>query len=363
MLTHPRLQLLVLCALALAAACRQPPPPVAVTPPKPLMPERAKPVAQPLVAAPQPAVLAQAVPAAPSPLAERTWQVLLPWGKGPLQVGRSAPQEGNPEAPSSFALDTSGQIWILDQLNQRVVVLKVAADGLPQQAREPISVSATAQDLAVTADGQTLFVVDRLVARQLDVLALQEPFAHRIVSLRPDSLPNSAGITAIFARPDGVWLEYEHADLRRVATLDGVHADPLTLHGRPNADGNVLISAQKVPPAQVLVSWHAAKGEAKSAALASATVQFSPPVLAIAGLDATPAGGVWLTVDLAPDATKGASRVAVLLDAAGHEVQRAELLVPDGPQEQLRTTTVGADGAFYSMARSAEGLHIERWAR
>ena len=299
--------------------------------------------------------------------ATRTWQALLPWGDAPLQVGHSAPAEGNPEAPSSFAVTQDGRIWLLDQLNQRVLVLRMGANGMLEQALPPIPASLTTQDLAVAPDGERIFTVDRLVERNLLVRTLHEPLAFGSVSLRLDSLPDSGGITGIFPRTDGVWLEYEHADLQRVATLAGVHATRLTLHGRPLRDGQSVLRAQKVPPNQVILSAHQAAGAEKSAAIWSASLTFAAPVLAIAGVDVAPDGSAWITADLArfdaDGAPSGLARTAVVVDAEGHEAQRVELLVPEGPEEQLRTTTVGADGAFYAMARSPAGLHLERWAR
>ena len=46
------------------------------------------------------------------------------WGSGPSQLGQLTDDEASPEGPMSFLVDDDEQIWVLDQVNQRVQVFK-----------------------------------------------------------------------------------------------------------------------------------------------------------------------------------------------------------------------------------------------
>ena len=43
------------------------------------------------------------------------------WGSAPGQLGRRGGDESAPEGPMSFAVAPDGGVWVLDQVNRRVV--------------------------------------------------------------------------------------------------------------------------------------------------------------------------------------------------------------------------------------------------
>ncbi|MFH1434349.1 MAG: hypothetical protein ABIJ56_01410, partial [Pseudomonadota bacterium] len=135
----------------------------------------------------------------------------LPWGSGGAMLGRKDGDESNPEGPMSFTVSPAGEVYILDQVNFRVV--KFHADGFP--ASEVALPADTFNDIEVV-DGKTIAVLDRLARRS--VLLIDEQ-SGKIAGEHPvtgKGIPQGGGITAMFAADDGVWLEYDNAYVVRV---------------------------------------------------------------------------------------------------------------------------------------------------
>src|SRR5690349_10809377 len=73
-----------------------------------------------------------------------------PWGgsRG-NHLGRDRPQEGSPTGPMSLTMDGKGRVYVLDQVNGRVV--RYGADGKPEG--EVDLKNNTAHDIALGKDG------------------------------------------------------------------------------------------------------------------------------------------------------------------------------------------------------------------
>ena len=87
------------------------------------------------------------------------------WGSGEGNLGHSRPDEANPEAPMSLTVDAQGQVWILDQVNDRLV--KLDRNG-KVVATVPLTVQ-SAQDVVIAPDG-TALVLDRLVDKSIALI-------------------------------------------------------------------------------------------------------------------------------------------------------------------------------------------------
>src|SRR5687768_13796938 len=71
-----------------------------------------------------------------------------PWGGGEKDLGRDQPGEGSPSGPMSFTVDSRGRVWVLDQVNGRIVRFKNGEiDGALPLDRP------RAQDIAIGEDG------------------------------------------------------------------------------------------------------------------------------------------------------------------------------------------------------------------
>ncbi len=274
----------------------------------------------------------------------------LPWGAQARQLGRVLGGEQNPEGPMSLDADAAGQVWLLDQVNQRLV--RLGRQGQWHQIAAP----RTAQELAIDDQGQP-WVLDRLVGKQLLRLDAQSGAQLQHISLQaPDQEPWL--ITALQIHGGGLYAEYEHSELRR---LTGSGAS--VLQGRPTRDQQWLLKALRVPPDRVAVAGRAA-GEAADAAPGLAIqTQFDKPVAQLVELAAVEAQRIWLVADLVqldPEGRPSARyRQAVVLDSAGTVVLRRDLCAPYGPEEQLRSARLGRDGHLYNLCLGATGATIE----
>ena len=178
-------------------------------------------------------------PAAASTAPVRELVFRLGWGSGPQELGHKTPEEAAPEGPMSFAMGPGDSIWVLDQVNFRVQVVERG-----RVARSIPLLNDTYQDLAVDARGR-LALVDRLALRHVAYLDGAGQ-AWRFTDIEGPGLPEGGGVTALFLRPDGVWLEWAHTHLVRVADGRGVPDSKRPVRwGRFSADAKRLYRATK----------------------------------------------------------------------------------------------------------------------
>jgi hypothetical protein len=314
-------------------AARAPAPPPAAPPATPPAARRAP--APPAAAAPAPVTVA----------------VRAAWGAGPADLGRSRPAEGAPAGPMSLAVDGSGSVYVLDQVNARVQVF--AAGRALRQIPLP---GDTFQDLALGRDG--LVLLDRLARRALTFVDERGTVRHE-VALEGAGVPEGGGVTGLFVRDDGAWVEVEHRGLVRVADAAG-RADPArpTQPGRLAADGRAYLRAVRAAPDAALVLAAPAAGAGELALLAQPT--FAWPVQRLSALESDRAGRVYLGAVVADQATGDEREVVVVLAPGGAEAARLTLPPRPGPEEQLRPLVLGADGAIYQLACEPDAAVIRR---
>ncbi len=182
-------------------------------------------------------------PSAPGKAAAAGGEVVarFGWGSGEGRLGRSRPQEGNPEGPMSLTTGRNGAVVVLDQVNQRMVRLDrngkvLGTTSLPVQA---------AQDVVLAKDG-TAVVLDRLADRSLAIIGPDGAIKGEL-ALVGKGLPEGGAATGVFLDGDDVYVEREHGDLVRAGTTAGVN-DPLRpeVPGRPTRDGRTFLSATLV---------------------------------------------------------------------------------------------------------------------
>src|SRR5262249_38516369 len=131
-----------------------------------------------------------------------------PWGGQDLaHLGREHPEEGNPMAPMSFAIDARGRALILDEVNGRIV--RYGADGRPETSF-PMD-RPTAQDIAAASDGSTA-VLDRFGTQEVAIYD-QNGALRGAVPLAGDSIEDTGEITGLFVDGKDVYVEREHGPL------------------------------------------------------------------------------------------------------------------------------------------------------
>lgn len=356
------------CALTLVAPVALAPLP-GCTQARPLAQARplvqAQPVTVPAEAKPEPAANGQ-----PS----LGWRVRtrhqLAWGQGLAAVGRAGGSEQNPEAPMSLDVDAEGRLWLLDQVNARVLRL---VEGQPTVA---LKASRTAQELVVGAD--RVWLLDRLVARQAVALEPSSGKTLASVALNRSDIGEPGALTALQLVDGALWAEVGHAHWQRLADAAGQPTVPARIEGRLSARGDLVLRALRVPTAagsangrdvftgRAVVTGKAAAAGTDAPPVWSAEATFELPVHALEELAGDSQGRVWLVADLvridAADQPLERRRVAVVWGADGRELARVELCAPDGPEETLRSARLGHDGKLYNLCVRQAGVTVQEVA-
>jgi hypothetical protein len=290
-----------------------------------------------------PSATAAAPPAANVVIAAR-------WGPGRGELGRSRPQEGNPEGPMSFA-SAGEDLLVLDQVNRRVV--RYDARGA---VKDTFKASPTTQDIAVAKDG-TIVLLDRLVDKTVRLVdARGRPVGS--LTLPADRIPNPGLVTGVFVDGKDVYVEKEHGVLTRIGTTDGRSTDATDaaeLTGRPSKDGTLLLMAVlSAPEARVsLNAFDRALGTLRFAR----SIPFARPVREIVLLDTGRRGTIYV------GATAGSPlmvHVACLDPSDGHAIGRLTMPSSDVEEESFRDFVVDDDGTIIASIRSEEGVEYRR---
>ena len=327
--------------------------------PEPPIPSIEKRVTGPAPAAPRPAPAATVAAARPGSEPQRDPGVVFTagWGSAPGELGHDIPEEGAPEGPMSFVVDSRGRVFVLDQINRRVQIFE---PGKPPRII-PLDRD-TFQDLALRGDGG-LALLDRLAGKELVLLDDQGAETGR-VPLVGDGVSEGGAATALFQRDDGAWVEVEHRELVRLTDAEG-RADPKrpSLTGRPTPDGRSLLRARLQRPSTAVVTILPVAGGPPR----EMRVDFALRVGHLVALAADASGRIFVAAHLmrlrdGPPYDVLESRLElVVLDTAGEELARQRLPAPGGPEEQFRSIRVGADGAVYQLVLDESGATMRRW--
>ncbi len=275
------------------------------------------------------------------------------WGAGLGQLGRSRPEEGNPEAPMSFAVGRGGVALVLDQVNGRMV--RYGADGtvldaLPTTQQVP-------QDLVQARDGTTL-VLDRLGDKTVAVLKDGKLVGD--LPLEGKSVGEAGGVTGVFVDGEDVYVEREHGPLVRVGDTSGrPDSEQPEVPGRPSRDGQSFVMAG-------IVDALAGRLFVNSVARPSLERRFTrelrvgQPALSIILLDTDLSGVIYLAAVLDPRLGGGPGvpsvKLLCLAAADGAPLGSADLPANTGPEETLRDLVVlDAGGVIYAQ-RTEQGV-------
>ncbi|MBI5486420.1 MAG: hypothetical protein HY905_03720 [Deltaproteobacteria bacterium] len=299
------------------------------------------------------------IAATPAAAAEPEVVVRTEWGAQPGQLGKRDARESAPEGPMSFAVAPDGDVWVLDQVNRRLA--RFDADGRFLATLD--LASETFQGLAVGPAGQ-LVLMDRLAARLVRVL---DPDGQVLgeVALEGYGIAEGGGTTALFARDDGVWVEYDHR--RTVRVLDAQSRDPYyrrALEGRPLGSADVAGQARLDGPSAVALHT---VDRGTGTTLAQATLRFDEPVRRIVELSGDAQGDVVLAVHLATEdpardyAVVHEELAVLVLDGALVERRRLSTAPSTGPWEQFKELEVESDGTIWQMAFLDAGVEVRRW--
>lgn len=282
-----------------------------------------------------------AVVAANDAAAAPTHLVTAHWGSRRGELGRSRPQEGNPEGPMSFAATRDGLV-VLDQVNGRLV--RYDKNG---QVKGTQTIADTVQDVAVGKDG-TVALLDRLGEKNV---SLTDSSGKPIGKLSLGS-GDPGLVTGVFVDGNTVYVEEGHGGLTGIGTTDGQPlSSPATLGGRPTKDGALLVTGT--------LTANEGKLTVNAIDRASGTLRYArvvgmpKPSLFIVMLDSDDRGVVYAGVAAG---SPEAANIACLDPGDGHVIGRVVLPVSSEPEETFRDFSVEGDGTIVYAIRTADGV-------
>jgi hypothetical protein len=274
------------------------------------------------------------------------------WGSSRTdEFGRSRPEEGNPEAPMSVALDGKGRMFVLDQVNGRVV--RVGADGKPEGIL-PLKQQEAAQDIAVADDGSAA-VLDRFSSKSV-VLYDEKGNVRGEIPLEGESIEEPGSVTGVFTDGKDVYVEKEHGSLVRIGTTDGQPiGDRGEIPGRPSRDGLSFLHAGIID---------APAGRMYLSSIERATMKHrftrelkqGGEIRGILLLDSDKAGTIYLATHVAREGEGEGVVLTCLEPLKGYPVGSAALPVNTMPEETFRDFAVLDEGGVVYALRTEAGV-------
>lgn len=158
----------------------------------------------------------------------------LPWDD---YAGRIEGIEADSEGPKAFAVKPDGGVFVLDQVNARVIEL--ASTGLFLRT---LDLPGRTFDDIEQYEGWALLALDRLVEKSLLVIDVNGVYLTEI-DLEGRGIERAGSITALLPRSDGVWLEVKHRYSVKVLDQDLQPCERHILLGRPAGRGQSLHGA------------------------------------------------------------------------------------------------------------------------
>jgi hypothetical protein len=283
------------------------------------------------------------------------------WGAGTGEFGKR--DEASRPGPMSLAVDDAGTIYVLDQVNRRIVAYR--ADG--QLDRVVQIESETTEEVAV-GPGQRLWVLAyepgvqpgfRITRYDGEVAAQQVPLRRSI------QLVTGIFVTGTAAHPS-VWVEQRHdIQTRVVGHGRALKASMQTKNvlGRPDrARPESRLTARKVGPYRALVI-RVLPGRSTHREL---TITTPLPIIAIQELESDRAGNIFLGLLLGenkgpPEHELVNVRKVMLVHRGPGRSPLTVQLEHERATDLFRQVAVGPDGSIYQLHTTEQGVSVRRW--
>lgn len=278
------------------------------------------------------------------------------WGGAPGRLGKSSPNEANPEGPMSFGFTADGRMLALDQVNRRLAWYN--PDGGFDRAQE--TSQRAPQDVAVSPDGTTA-VLDRLGDKNVEILDKNGRSVGKL-PLEGPGIPEGGGVTGVFVDGKNVYAEVEHGRVILIGGTDGKPAaDRTDLPGRPSRDGLLWLSAGIVSAEEGRM-WVSATERSTTEHRFTRELRMPMPILRILLLDSDRGGTIYTAAHLGDETLDQASGVQVVcLDPQrGDPVGRVYIPVAeDPPEEYFRSMLVLEAGGVVIAIPTASGIDYQ----
>lgn len=257
--------------------------------------------------------------------------------------------------PMSLAVDGKGNVYILDEINGRIV--RRGPDG-KLEGTFPLH-QQTPDDIAVAADG-SIAVLDRISGKDVALYDASGASQGSLPLVGP-GLPDPGDVTSIQVDGNDVYAELEHNKLVELGDTSGHAANPrTTLSGRPSRDGKSLLSAR-------IVDANAGRVRVESVVRASGAVRFVrdlalvPVIHQILLLDTDLSGTIYLAVEFQRPGAVAKVTLSCLDAATGAVIGGALLPANTMPEDSFRDFAVLDGGGVIYALRSPAGVTYQRY--
>lgn len=281
--------------------------------------------------------------------------LMAPWGgSSPNQVGRDRPMEGNPEGPMSLVTGPKGELFVLDQVNKRIV--RVGEDGKPLP---PLALPMDGvQDMTLAADGN-LVLLDRLVNKSVVVMG---PDGQTIAKypLEEETVGETGMLTGVFTDGTDIYVEKEHGTLVSIGSTKGGKTTKKELLGRPSRDGKLLLSAGITDGSAGRIYCSAINRSTNDHEF-TREYRMTGMVSTLLLLDSDKGGTIYLASELLAG-EQGAVVVLMCLEPQkGSPIGVVELPANIIPEESMRDFSVLDSGGVVYARRTDNGVSYEKY--
>jgi hypothetical protein len=294
------------------------------------------------------------------------------WGSGQTELGRSIPEEASPEAPASFVIDSSGNFFVLDQVNKRVQVYGKTGTHIKTI---PIP-SVTFSDIA-TGESGNLFLLDQFVYESV-VLIDDKGNILKNIKLSGEGITETGNVSEIYSREDGLWVSLYVTNGISMVRLCDLFGEPYKHRqiapGKFSGDGKYLIEARVIGEITATVARTTLNKSSINTYTISGkdtyTIYFDIPISHITMADMDKKGNIYLGVELfeesidegPPYSIENSHEVVVILDSNGNEKQRIYMPVSSKAVSVTRSHCVTPDGTIYQLVKGEEGATMWRYS-
>jgi hypothetical protein len=333
---------MVSASLALTVACSEPTPPG---------PDHVRAEERPLVAR-DAAPLRLTVGGAQLTVADAEVVLQAGWGSGASQLGRR--EEAGRPGPMSLAAGPAGNLYLLDQVNRRV--LRYDRDG-QLLGQVPIQAETT-EDIAVEGADLWALVYEPGLAPgfRVERYAASGEGPTQVTLDRRIQL-----VTGLFVDGTQIWVEQEHG-LQHLVAAQGQALSPgegKVAPGRPHrGQPGARLGARRAGSHQAQVLRYSPE---RASLLLEVTTPL--PLVQITALETDAAGRVYLGLELGVEAGPELALTQVrelMLVVDGERVSVVDLAV-GRVTDTFRPLAVSREGEIYQMQTTEQGVTVRRW--
>lgn len=252
--------------------------------------------------------------------------------------------------PMSLAHDGKGRVYVLDQVNGRVV-----RHGLDGKAEATSDVRLrSAQDLAVAADG-SMAVLDRLGDKA--IAFYDEGGALRgQLPLEGEGVEETGLLTGVFIDGKDVYVEREHGTLVNIGDTTGKPAEPRKeIPGRPTRDGTGFLNAG-ITDGAAGRAWLSVIDRSTGDHRFTRELRMKAEIRSIRLLDSDKSGTIYLATEMHTEPAEEWILLQCLDSIKGVPIGSAVLPANTMPEETFRDLTVLDEGGVVLAHQTEKGV-------